>query len=661
MLKRANKITALLIAATSIMSIVPAMASERIGNKQGTLEQAIAFQNGQYSYYGYRTDNDDTGIWYNKGVGAKDTFDSNLEDYIFNNASKYGDKYVYAKDDDNNDEYLIDLTTGKVVDDQTAEDKMESAKSKLQSSLKKTERYSNLKDSSGKFTINDNQFKQILTGQFGEVWYQYSATGQSLFNTDFVSKNGVTTTTSQAVVFTNNNGSYIDASYISNMQIFSSKNKRTVKIENYNKKNIDAALEVHLEKIEVLAQDKDYLYTLTTVSVADTSGLAYAAPENQYFIQKISKSVGDKKDGAYLPKSVTSYQVDNKSIYDNSDAQDAFNVIFNTSGKNLDGYNADNNLYYVRNDVLYVTSVKENKVKVYTLKLSKAKVNAISADDTVAVDNDSNPDIVAKDVDTYLVKKNDGDDHDTVTVNLQDKADNASTNKNIKLSSAVSIDTEGYTWILDKGKIYKYVDGNFKEIYTCDRSLNSIDVYNEENLIVWDSDGDVYTTVQEGKKQTVDDAINVDPNHGQNTKPVKVGWDKLSDGTWNFYDSIGNKVANKWVNAGGVWYYLKADGAMATGWLNDRGTWYYLNSSGAMKTGWLNDNGTWYYLSSSGAMKTGWLNDSGVWYYLGSSGAMQTGWLNDSGTWYYLNSNGAMAYNTVINGYKLGANGAWIR
>jgi glucan-binding YG repeat protein len=290
--------------------------------------------------------------------------------------------------------------------------------------------------------------------------------------------------------------------------------------------------------------------------------------------------------------------------------------------------------------VLYVTSVKENKVKVYSLKLTKAKVNAIAADDSVAIDTDTKPDLVAKDVDTYLVKKDDGDEHDTIAVNLQEKADNSITNKTIKISSAVSIDTEGYTWILDKGKIYKYVDGNFKEMYTCDRSLNSIDVYNEGNLIVWDSNGNVYTTVQEGKKQTVDDAVNINPNNGQITVPSKVGWDKLSDGSWNFYDSIGTKITSKWVNVSGAWYYLKADGVMATGWLNDRGTWYYLNLSGAMKTGWLNDNGTWYYLSSSGAMKTGWLNDNG--------------------TWYYLNSNGSMAYNTVINGYKLSSSGALI-
>ena len=39
---------------------------------------------------------------------------------------------------------------------------------------------------------------------------------------------------------------------------------------------------------------------------------------------------------------------------------------------------------------------------------------------------------------------------------------------------------------------------------------------------------------------------------------------------------------------------------------------------------------------------------------------MQRGWLNDSGTWYYLSKSGAMLANTIIDGYVLGASGAWL-
>lgn len=75
-------------------------------------------------------------------------------------------------------------------------------------------------------------------------------------------------------------------------------------------------------------------------------------------------------------------------------------------------------------------------------------------------------------------------------------------------------------------------------------------------------------------------------------------------------------------------------------------------------------NGSWQYNDSMGnPIKSNWFNDksSGKWYYLGADGVMQTGWILNGGKYYYLNSNGSMAYSTTINGYKLGADGAWIR
>ena len=58
-------------------------------------------------------------------------------------------------------------------------------------------------------------------------------------------------------------------------------------------------------------------------------------------------------------------------------------------------------------------------------------------------------------------------------------------------------------------------------------------------------------------------------------------------------------------------------------------------------------------------MATGWQLVCGKWYYLNSSGAMQTGWVQVSGKWYYLYADGSMAANTVIDGYRLNAQGAY--
>ena len=222
-----------------------------------------------------------------------------------------------------------------------------------------------------------------------------------------------------------------------------------------------------------------------------------------------------------------------------------------------------------------------------------------------------------------------------------------------------SIDVDGNVWAIYKGEISRSVKGgDFEVVYTCDRSLDKLDVYNEKSLVAWEEDGEVYTTVQEGKEASKDEAEDI---VGGDTT-VKTGWDKNADGTWVLYDAAGKKLTG-WQLVNGTWYYMdKTTGIMQTGWLNDNGTWYYLQANGAMKTGWLNDRGTWYYLQANGAMKTGWLNDNGTWYYLQSNGAMKTGWFQDTdGRWYFLQSNGAMATNTVVDGYRLGANGAWIR
>ena len=77
-----------------------------------------------------------------------------------------------------------------------------------------------------------------------------------------------------------------------------------------------------------------------------------------------------------------------------------------------------------------------------------------------------------------------------------------------------------------------------------------------------------------------------------------IGWSKLADGTWNFYDATGTKIAGNWVNFAGVWYYLKADGAMAIGWYQVLDNWYYFNQSGAMLSNTVIDG---YKLNASGA------------------------------------------------------------
>ncbi|EHI99448.1 cell wall binding repeat-containing protein [Clostridium sp. DL-VIII] len=70
-------------------------------------------------------------------------------------------------------------------------------------------------------------------------------------------------------------------------------------------------------------------------------------------------------------------------------------------------------------------------------------------------------------------------------------------------------------------------------------------------------------------------------------------------------------------------------------------------------------DGKWI-LIQQGVPATGWQSVRGKWYYMDADGVMQTGWINNGTTWYYLNSDGSMAYNTYVDGYYLGEDGAMI-
>ena len=123
------------------------------------------------------------------------------------------------------------------------------------------------------------------------------------------------------------------------------------------------------------------------------------------------------------------------------------------------------------------------------------------------------------------------------------------------------------------------------------------------------------------------------------------------------------------------WWILNPDGTYPKAqWLLLNNRWYYFNQEGYMLTGWLFYNNAWYYFeekegSEQGKMSLGWKEIRGFWYYFSEevgaeNGKMRTGWQEVKGKWYYLNpqvgaENGKMLYNTKVQGYTLGADGAW--
>jgi len=746
MFKRANKITALLVAAASVMSIVPAMAADstRLGTKDGAIESAVAFD-GKYIYEGYKGDSDKA-VYFNDGSKDKELTD--YEDYDFT-ANTYADKYVLAQD--GTDEYLTDLTNGNITED-TLQDKEDSAASKLEKGLKKTDKYD------GQLVADTDLNPVKASASFQDPWYSFTTTGTNAGNT----------------IFTDGNGKYVDSSVLANIYAYSSEKGKVVKVDKFATKYSDTQLQVDiLKQPEVIAQDKDNLYAMVQVGITDFTKQGTANPTNlkekidltsakyvdtttavaatkqkytidytagntvifggntytsggvgsindviadaqalftdysvaksgtssitieaktagvvtpltisgtgvtttttgaaattvtahpsftvagqpftgysnkadltnaiisqfagthvgytfnpttltfeetipgslntagivganlvvtagtpgqstganvttAWYLQKISKSQGDQDDKAYEPKDVTSYQVDNKSLYDNGDANDAYGWLIN-NGSVANFVNVE-----VKDGSLYAYKLEDSDtVQVFKLNLKQIKENPINKDTTEEFGTTK--------LDGYVVTKDGDADQDFENTN----------------GNALSVDKDGILWVLNDGKIIKFAEKDKTTVYTTDSGFDQLNVYDGKNLVAWNYDDERYTTASEGTKQTQDESTAVAP-------VIVTGWVQAADGTWSFNDATGTKVTSKWVNLGGAWYFLKADGVMATGWYQDGATWYHLQSSGAMSTGWLNDNGTWYYLAGSGAMLS----------------------------------------NTTVDGYVLGASGAWVK
>lgn len=476
--------------------------------------------------------------------------------------------------------------------------------------------------------------KAALVNQFGSAFKDGNAAGQTPAGTVYKTYTG----------FSNEDGKYIDASYYANVKVFSQTKGRAVLVEKYGVENKDAELTVDLVSLNAVAQDKDYIYAIAEVKVTG----AGSVQTTQYFLQKISKAQGEKVDGgAYTPKSTTSYLLDN-GIYEEGDLQKPLEVI---NGEATEGANEHQYLLGMTvkdGNTLYVTRASKDNVKVY-----KFDLKASFKSDVVLGAN------LKKDVDTPAVKWNDATDEDinefaesnaAEDAGLQGitpvKADNDTDqvelfNQKLWRHPAVSIDVNGNTWSVKKNTVTKF-DGIDKknDIYSVDGAMDAIDVYDDNSLIAWDTDGDRYTTVKEGTTVTEGDGINVNPD--LNKDKFKNGFDATEK---KFYKD-GQVVKSQWQSNDGKWYFVDENGALKTGWYkNAAGVWYLLGADGAMLTGWQQDGGNWYYLNP-----------------VNTSGAMVTGWFQDTtGTWYYTDGSGKMLSNTTVGGYTLGATGAWVK
>ena len=82
------------------------------------------------------------------------------------------------------------------------------------------------------------------------------------------------------------------------------------------------------------------------------------------------------------------------------------------------------------------------------------------------------------------------------------------------------------------------------------------------------------------------------------------------------------------------------------------------------KGAWLRDHVGWWYANADRSYTTNnWQKIDGLWYFFDSRGYMESSkWIMTAGKWYYVSSSGAMLANTTTpDGYRVGADGAWIQ
>lgn len=414
-----------------------------------------------------------------------------------------------------------------------------------------------------------NDLEELPSSKFAEAWYG------TTFTSDIDGRD--------ISVYTDKNGNYIDADYNVGKVKVTTKNK-IITLKNTD--DIEKGTNVSISDPIVLAHDEKYIYRKATMTVnsdeeiTKINGIDMSAESTLFnltddktsvsfdVIQKISKEQSSGTiDGAKYSNNVTNYVVGKKN------------------GAKV-GFMQDED-----------TAYSISKGKIIAHKISDGKITAQSI--SLRSENGTNFTGIKKaEPETF---------------------------------SDYDVDVNGNLWIVSAGFIYKYNNAqDWVKTYKVDKSMDSISVYDENNLITWNEDSEIYSIVNKVpvSNTQAENAVNSENESGSdivNTEneivdeKLKFGWDKNDDGTWSF-----------------------------------------INSDSTYFKGWLKENSTWYYLDENGIMQTGWIKYLNKWYYLREDGSMVTGWIKVSDKWYYLNNDGSMVYNEVVSGYSLGSDGAMI-
>ena len=150
MFRRVKKATSLLILVASVVSIMPVSASAasytKIDDVEGIIYNAVAYKDGKF-YIDGEPKKKDEAVYYLENDKYTELKKIDNESDI----SLYGDKYINIEDG----EYYLDLSSGKLTEDDLEEDNADDASEALRKKVKD--------DNDGRYQSTDSKNYKTLT------------------------------------------------------------------------------------------------------------------------------------------------------------------------------------------------------------------------------------------------------------------------------------------------------------------------------------------------------------------------------------------------------------------------------------------------------------------------------------------------------------------
>ena len=616
MLKRITKIISLLVAVTSTMTTIPVIATENsnstavsstatatnsqvktLESLEGTISNARAYENGVFLVDGYKSDNDDTAIYYASDDGKF----NKIDDDEVESGDTLGDKLQGQYIEIDEATYIDIKNNYKVVDDSIREIMVDNAATKLRKIIKKDDdgRFNSTyyEDSIKAYAKNSSSTSTLLGGATG-LWSHY----KYKLKTPFVSGEQYST------IYADTAGDYIDGDY----------NLGEIRVSTEATTGASVTIKNTEDTYEIT--DNGKIYNLRAEIDEDTTYINEQKDEfRRAAYLTVYKKLKDDPDSEYRPATSDLYFGDNSNNRHKITRSDSARVL-QIFSKEAASDSIDGIKYPKKSDIYFLTD--EDGVEETLLGLGNvSKVEgAGKGSGTIIFNATKGFTSIYRDKDNNVVYA----EHFKPT---QKKG-----YKYIDIDNYKEADIEGQNaWAAGSGELICLNDGylkiwsgnGFDKIYKVDGSLDRISMGNKDSIILWSEDKGIYSIIYNKTQAQVATAPAPASNEVKTTTSAQVGWVENADTSWS---------------------YNKQDGSKYIGWFQSptNKLWYYMDDTGI-------------------ATENKWIKDYEKWYFLKEDGSMATSWIQSNGNWYYLDSSGEMLLNTTVDGFVLGSNGAWIK